>query len=54
MLSRLVFFSLLALPGAFVVLTLVSLHPRYRMKVAHLAGVPGLLSRLNRISRCGW
>jgi hypothetical protein len=51
MLNRLIFFSILALPGAFVVLTLVSLHPRYRMKVAHLAGVAGLLSRLNRISR---
>jgi len=51
MLNRLVFFSLLALPGAFVVLTLICLHPRYRAKVTQLAGVPGLLSRFDRISR---
>ncbi|MGF6697279.1 hypothetical protein OKW38_001891 [Paraburkholderia sp. MM5496-R1] len=42
MLKRLVFFGFLALPGAFVVLTLVCMHPRYREKMAHLIGVPVL------------
>ncbi|SDI34197.1 hypothetical protein [Paraburkholderia phenazinium] len=51
MFNRLVFFSLLALPGAFVVLTLICLNPRYRMKVAQLTGVPDLLSSFERISR---
>jgi hypothetical protein len=43
--KRLVFFSFLMLPGAFIVLTIVCLHPRFRMKVAQLAGTRGLLSR---------
>lgn len=50
MLNRLVFFGLLALPGAFVVLTIVCLHPRYRKKAIQLAGVPDLLSRFERTS----
>ncbi|CAN7795572.1 hypothetical protein LJR034_004052 [Caballeronia sp. LjRoot34] len=43
--KRLIFFSLLMLPGAFIVLTIVCLHPRYRMKVVQLVGMRGLLSR---------
>ncbi len=43
--KHLIFFSLLMLPGAFIVLTIVYVHPRYRVKVAQLAGAPGLLSR---------
>ncbi len=48
MLKRIVFFSLLALPGAFVVLTAACLHPRYRQKVVQLAGMSHLLSRFDR------
>jgi hypothetical protein len=41
----LISFRLLMLPGAFIVLTIACMHPRYRVKVAQLAGAPGLLSR---------
>jgi len=51
MFKRLVFFSLLALPGAFVVLTVACMHPRYRAKVAGFAGVPGLRSGFDRMFR---
>ena len=43
--KRLIFFGLLMLPGAFIVLTIMCVHPRYRVKVAQLAGTPDLLSR---------
>jgi hypothetical protein len=56
--KRLVFFSLLMLPGAFIVLTIVCLHPRYRMKVAQLVGTRGLMSRFEwvrlRLSGAGY
>lgn len=53
--KRLIFFSFLMLPGAFIVLTIVCLHPRYRMKVAQLAGTHALLSRVDsmRLRFCG-
>lgn len=49
MFKRVVFFGLLALPGAFLVLTVVCMHPRYRVKVVQLAGLSGFRSRFNRI-----
>ncbi len=48
--KRLIFFSLLVLPGAFIVLTIVCVHPRYGAKVAQIAGAPGLLSRFEWMS----
>lgn len=51
MFRRLIFFGLLALPGAFLVLTAICMHPRYRVKVAQLAGLPGLRSRFDRVFR---
>ncbi|SAL17831.1 hypothetical protein AWB68_00528 [Caballeronia choica] len=51
MFKRLVFLVLLALPGAFLVLTVVSIHPRYRGQVIQLAGLPAAISLLGRTYR---
>jgi hypothetical protein len=48
MLKRILLIGFLALPGSFVVVSLVCVHPRFRAKLAELAYAPQLLARVNK------
>jgi hypothetical protein len=46
MYKRILFMGFLALPGAFIVVSLACIHPRCRAVLAELVYAPGLLSRI--------
>jgi len=46
MYKRILFMGFLALPGAFVVVSLACIHPRCRSMLAELTYAPELLSRI--------
>ncbi|WP_425953223.1 hypothetical protein [Ralstonia pseudosolanacearum] len=46
--KKLALVAFLAMPGSFVLLALLCMHPRLRAEISDVAGFEAILSRLNR------